>query len=415
MNVTKLREEFSTLKTATDEFVGLPEDADITQEQLDQNATRIERMTFIKAQIDQHAKFAQMKLDNPADPAAPGVITTPTDPSGRDEFTNISVADETPEQAALRFSRETAAINRWIRYGDPRGVKFAVSGGEQFTTNSALTTASGSNALLPVTVATPVVIKRILNPLRAAIQARGLKVMTTDTTEPISVPVFDDTANTADAIPQNQTGDNEKEPGLSNLVLGNTLYDSGTVWASNTLLNGLTYDLLGYLQPMLDQRIDIKQATAWMLDLATNATVGVTTASTAGVTYSELLAWQHSIPLVNRPWGAFILSDGLFQTIRNLVDSQGHPIYQESLRDDAPNTLLGWPVFLTDQLAAPAATAVSGVAIAANLTFVRDITNKRIARYVNIPTYRDQFGLAEFANGDFKYAASGVRALKHHA
>ena len=415
MNVTKLREEFSTLKTATDEFVGLPEDAAITQEQLDENATRIERMTFIKAQIDQHAKFAQMKLDNPADPAAPGTVTTPAEPTGREEFNRISVADETPEQAALRFAKDKAAVNRWIRYGDPRGVRFAASSGEQFTTNSALTTASGSNALLPVTVAPPVLIKRLLNPLRAAMVARGQPIMSTDTTENISVPVFDDTANTADVIPQNQTGDNEKEPAVAGVTLGATLYDSGTVWSSNTLLNSLTIDLLGYLQPMLDQRIDIKQAAAWMLDLATNATVGVTTAGTSTITYAELVAWQHSIAVVNRPYGAFILSDGLFQTLRNLVDSQNRPLYQESLRDDAPDKLLGWPVFITDQLAAPAATAVSGIAVATNLIFIRDITNKRIARYVNIPTYRDQFGLAEFANGDFKYTAGGARALKFHA
>lgn len=409
MNVTRLREEFATLQTESNQFMdaSTADGAEApSPEQLDANEKRLERMQTIQKQIDQHTQFAKLKLANPADTTVPGSVQTPAEPSGREEFMNIIVADETPEQAVRRYAQHKAAINNFIRTGDTRGLQFA---------NSALTTSVGSGALLPRRVGTPVVIKRMGNPIRQVIESRGLKVMETTTSEEIPVPVIDDTANSADAIAQNATGDNEKEPSITNLTLGNTLYDSGTVWSSNTLLNSLSFDLLAYLEPMLNKRIDRTQSKAWVDDMEANATVGKTTAGTATVTYLELLAWQHSIAVDNRANGAFIVSDGLFQTLRGLMDSQNHPIYQQSLRDDAPDQLLGWPIFVSADLAAPGAGAVSGLAVVADLLFVRDVTNRRIARYVNIPTYRDQFGIAEFANGDFKYAASGVRALKHAA
>ena len=407
----KAREKFAAHQNECNQFMDkFPEDGEArpSEDEFKANGTRIEEMKTLQKQIDQHAQFAQLKLDNPATTAAPGTIQTPSEPGGREEFSQIaqSLAIETKEQAEQRFSIHKAAVNHFIRTGEHKKVMF---------NNDAITTGTGSNAMLPVTVAPPVIIKRLVNPLRQALAARGLVAITTDTAEPISVPFFDDSGNTADVIPQNQTPDNEKEPVVTGMTLGNTLYDSGTVWSSNTLLNSLSFDLLAYIQPMLDSRIDIKQATAWMTSIKATATIGVTTASTAGVTFQELLTWQHSVPIVNRPYGVFVLSDGLFRAIRGLTDTQNRPIYQESLQDGAPDKLLGWPVFPSTALSDPAAGQISGLAVAANRIFVRDITNRRVTRYVNDADRRDQFGLAEFANGDFAFHPSAVRALKHAA
>ena len=407
----KAREKFAALQTECNQFMEkFPEDGENrpSDEEFSANGTRIEGMKTLQKQIDQHQQFAALKLENPTATAVPGTVTTPVEPGGREEFSQIAVSlsIETKEQGEQRFSLHKAAVNHFIRTGEHKRVMF---------NNNAITTGTGSNAMLPVSVAPPIVIKRLVNPLRQALAARGLVAITTDSSEPISVPFFDDSANAADVIPQNQTPDNEKEPSVTSLQLGNTLYDSGTVWSSNTLLNSLSFDLLAYIQPMLDSRIDIKQATAWMTSIKATAPVGVTTASTGGVTFPELLTWQHSVPIVNRPYGVFVLSDTLFRGIRGLVDNQNRPIYQESLQDGAPDKLLGWPIFVSTDLADPGPGQVSGLAVAANRIFIRDITNRRVARYVNDADRRDQFGLAEFANGDFQFHPSGVRALKHAA
>lgn len=406
INLKALREEFSTLHT---EATGIIEKAaednrELSDDEKAENEKRFSRMRVIKATVDDDAKFAGLVLAG----AAEGTVTKPRDPEGRQEFDN---ADPERQQFAKRegeadadfLKRHRKLVNDFIRSG-------TIPAKLQFT----LTTGSGTGVLLPTSVGKPVVIKAIRNTVRAAILARGLMAIETDGMESMSVPVFDDTANTADAIAQDNTSENNKDPNVSGLTLGADLYDSGTVWASNTLLNSLTFDLLGYLEPMLDARIQAAELAAWMTSLAAG-TVGVTTASTTGVTYGELLDWQHSIPLARRTDGVFFVSDGLFRALRGLVDGNGHPIFQESLRDDAPDRLLGWPVFPTTGLATPAAGAVSGVAASAEALVIRDVRNRRIARYQNIPTHPDQFGIRMFSNGDFAFVASAVRTLKHAA
>jgi HK97 family phage major capsid protein len=406
---TKLREEFSRLhgeaKTLIDGAIA--GGRELTADEKTANENRFKRLKTIKDTLDEQLRFANLAIaDAPTNGG--GGVTRGREPQGRDEFDR---SDPDRQQFAQRegetdagfLQRHRKLVNDFIRTG-------AIPAKLQFT----LTTGSGSGVLLPTSVGKPVVIKAIRNTVRAALMARGLKVIETDGMEAMSVPVFDDTANTADAIAENSTSENNKDPSVGGLDLGATLYDSGTVWASNTLLNSQTFDLLAYLEPMLDARIEAAELAAWMVLLAA-ATVGKTTSTTTGVTYGELLDWQHSIPLARRADGVFFVSDGLFRTLRGMVDDNDRPIYQESLRDDAPDRLLGWPLFPTTGLAAPAAGAVSGVAASAEALVVRDVKNRRIARYQNIPTHPDQFGIREFSNGDFKFVTSAVRTLKHAA
>ena len=404
----KLRTEFTTLqKTSADMFAAAEaEERAITDDERAAHEKRFTRLEQIKRTLDDHGKFAEMQL-------AAGKAQTPATPPGKTEAEeeaqrqhfaaggNGKNMDDKQRTAAHR-----EAVNHYIRTGETRTAKFS------------LTTGSGSGVLLPVTVGTPIVLKRLLNPVRAALLARGRVPIVTDGMENLVIPVFDDSANTADVIAQDSTSQNNKDPAVSGITLGAGLYDSGTIWSSNTLLQSTGFDLLGYLEPMLDERIDRTQLTAWFTSLIA-ATVGVTTASTTGITYNELLNWQHSIPLARRTNGVFFVSDGLLRALRGLVDTTGRPLYQESLRDDAPDLLLGWPLIVTDALAAPGPSAVSGVAASADGLIVRDVrggTNggRRVKTYEE-STHPDQFGIREFANGDFAFVPSAVRTLKHAA
>jgi HK97 family phage major capsid protein len=408
----KQREEFTRLQN---EALGIIQAAaegerDLTAEEKTENEKRFSRMQQIGDLVAEDTKFASLALQAAAVGAATPAIQLPTDAPGREEFAaskpgaNLFAAlpGEDPEKHRFRIHR--AAVNEFIRTGvEPAGLKFT------------LTTGSGSGVLLPTTIGVPIVLKRQRNVIRAARIARNLTTIITAGMEAITVPVFDDTANTADVIAQDNTSENNKDPSLTSIPLGADLYDSGTVWSSNTLLNSVGFDLLAYLEPMLQARIEDAELTAWATNLADNATVGKTTASTTGITYAELLDWQHSIPARYRGDGVFLVSDGLLRVLRGLVDAENRPLFQVSIRDDAPDTLLGWPLFVADDLDAPAAGAVSGIAASAEGLVIREVSNKRIARYANIPTHPDQFGIRMFSNGDFAFVTSKVRALKHAA
>jgi HK97 family phage major capsid protein len=402
----KLRAEFNALhKTSADVFAAAEaEGRPLTDEERTAHDTRFARMETLKRTMDDHGKFAAMQLaaGNAQTPATPPGQTEAQAEAERQGFT----APKTPATDAERRQQFSQAFNHYVRTGETRTAKFT------------LTTSTGSEVMMPVSVGMPIVLKRLMNPIRAALMARGRMPITTDGMETLKIPIFDDSANTADVIAQTSTSDNPKDPSLSGLTLGADLYDSGTIWSSNTLLQSTGFDLLSYLEPMLDERIDRAQLTAWFA-LLVAATVGKTTAATNNITYPELLDWQHSIPLARRRNGVFFVSDGLQRALRGLVDDNGQPLYQTSLRDDAPDLLLGWPVFVTDGLATPAAGAVSGVAASTDGLIVRDVRGgttggKRVKRYEE-STHADQFGIREFSNGDFKFVPSTVRTLKHAA
>lgn len=410
--VATLRTEFETLRTESQGVIDAALAAGarpLTDTERADNDRRYNRMTAITGILNERARFAALAIQG--DPAARGAVTQrPTDPPGRQEFDavigqggfHIGNGGQTEAERRDNYARGVAAVNHYIRHGTlPRGA-------EQF----ALITTTGTSVMLPTRVGEPFLIRRMRNPIRAALAARGLKPIVTDGAEAINVPVFDDTANNATDVAENLTAENNTDPTVTGLSLGAVLRDSGTVWNSNSLLMSTGFDLLGYVEPMLESRIDAREIAAWTALLAAG-TVGKTTATVNGVTYAELLDWQHSLAPARRFDGVFFVSDGLLRTLRGLVDSQNRPIYQESLRDDAPDKLLGWPLFVDESLATPATGAVSGVAASAESLLIRDVRSRRMTRYMNDSAHGDQFGLRLFTNSDFKFQAGGVRTLKH--
>ena len=420
IRLKELREEFAHLQTEAQGIVdaAVKEKRDLTDDETKANETRFSRMTQVKKQLDEDHRFASLAIAAAVEgkPVVPSgsvqigengpTLQFSADAPGRQEYERNREAGltfslrpgESEEGAKLRYHRD--AVNNFIRTGQEPDKRFT------------LITTTGTGVLVPGRIGPPMTIKRQSNPFRAALLARGLQPIKTDGMESLTVPIFDDSANSADVIPQNATGDNPKDPALSGLLLAAGLYDSGTVWSSNTLINSAGFDLMGYLEPLLEERIDQTQAAAW-ITLLQAGTIGKTTASTTGVTYSELLDWQHSIPVVRRSDGVFFVSDGLLRAIRGLVDSTGQPLFQLSMRDDVPDTLLGWPIFAVVGLPTPATGVVSGIAASASALAIRDVNNRRIARYSNQPNWPDQVGIRMFTNGGFNFVGSYVRTLKH--
>lgn len=431
LNTKPLREEFSRLHDEGRAVIekAATESRELTDDEKNENENRFKRMNTIKAQLEDDAKFAGLALTaapnggGTGDEKIPGHVELPGEAPGREEFSREQrrnefavLPGETPEAARQRLHRD--AVNEFIRTGRMPDKQFIASLPRDPAGQFTLITTTGSSVLVPAKVGPPQTIQRQRNPFRAALMARGLLPLRTTDSASVVAPIFDDAANTADVIAQSATGDNPKDPALTGLTLAANLYDSGTVWVSNMLINSSSFDLLAYLEPMLDERIDRTQVAAWIVQLQA-ATIGKTTASTTGVTYAELLDWQHSIPLTRRGDGVFFVADGLLRAIRGLVDSTGQPIFQKSMRDETPDTLLGWPIFPVDGLPTPAAGAVSGVAASASALVVRDVTGpdgaRRIARYANQPNWPDQVGIRMFQNGGFNFLTNYVRTLKHAA
>lgn len=403
-----LHEEFASVKAEASTVIekAKSENRDLTGEEREANEKRFARLDSIKAMVADENRLAGAAIEQYSaavkSQLAGGMTGEPT-----------AKADAAIVREMYGRKAHVKAIEDYIRFGT------VPQNREEF----AITTSTGSGVLLPKDVAPIVTIRRIFNPIFAALAAYGLKPLLTQGTETISIPLFDDSAVdgalTSEGATSETTGPGDPsaangDGGVAGIQLAAKLFDSGVVWNSNTQLSAITYDLLGYLNPMLDKRIDHKQSVAWCAQVGTNATAYVGSSPT-GITYADLVGWTHALKPEYRADGCFVINDGLLQAIETLVDTLGRPLYRQSIADNVPDTLMGYPVFVTDQFATPAANAKSGMFASAEALKVRVVENKRLVRYANIPTHPDQVGLQEFVNADFGFIPQGVRTFKHAA
>ena len=400
-----LHEEFAKLKNDAIATVAKAkaEDRDLTPEERETQDRLFARCDVIKGMLISEKQAADLSIEQfQKTQAAAKQNATATPPGvGGHQLT-------VRERYNGREGR--AAVNEYIRNGTMR---------EEFAlTSTAGASGGGPGVLVPVDVAPPVVIKRLPNSFIAALASRGYTPLYTPGTEPISQPVFDDTAQYASTFAETITTPDptppEQEPAITGSVYLNAYpHRSKAIWLTNTLLYAVDYDILSYVEPILQKRIDKMLEQIWTAKLlAISGVTTVTTQHAAGITYTDLLAWQTAIP--NAYWAdqVFLISPSLFTAARALVDSLGRPMYQESLAVDAPDTLFGRPVFVNEALAAYAANAVSGVTISASGFIARICRNQRLARYVNIPQYPDQFGTEIFGNADVAFVGPAVAVLK---
>lgn len=400
MDVKALREEFSKLHTDAETVIttAAKDKRELTAEEKEANTKRFARMDEIQSQVNDAKRLAEYSVMN-------GAAELPAQPKGKAEF-------DSEQSGKMAFDKDAykAAVNLFARTGDSsRAMQLA--GAMNFT----ITSGTASGIYIPKEVANPITIKRLPNAVREVLAVYGLQPITRTLTEAISLPVNDDSANSGQQQNEAATSGTAVDPDASgSITLSPTLYSSKQQWISNTTVGAVDFDLFAWVLPMLDRRLDKTQESAWVTKLKA-AVVGKTTASPTAITYSEWLAFEHSLPAAYRTDGAFILSDSAYQAVRGLVDDNNRPILDLDPANQFMATIHGKPVIVSDYFDAIAATKIVGAFVSASALMVFDAGLKRIARYVTQPAYPDQTGFELFANGDFNFVGAGVRTLAMHA
>lgn len=384
-----LREEFATLHTASNDLVKKVADEKraFSGEEKEANEKRFSRMSEIRGLIDQHKQLAEMKLaDIP-----------------EDKKENFQQDRQQHNDRRVEFTKEaaTAALNDYLRFG-----RISDSLRQEFTLDST----SGSGVLIPAQVATPAVVRKNNNKIRAALAYRGYSPIVSTACVTIKVPTIDDDSNAAAAQSESATSQTVAEPTAAGISLDPTLYTSKGIWMSNTALMAPGFDAWSYLNPLLSQRIDLAQEAAAFTGIIAS-TPGKTAASATAITYAEVLDLEHSLKVAYRSDAVLFVSDGFYRLLRGLVDSQGRPLVEINPATQI-ETLHNYPIFITDNLeVCTAGKVVAAIASAAAL-FVYDCGGQRLARYTNYPARPDQTGFELFANGDSDFLAKGLKTLK---
>lgn len=143
---------------------------------------------------------------------------------------------------------------------------------------------------------------------------------------------------------------------------------------SEELLNDSVFNLESYIAREFARRIGSKEEEAFfvgdgagkpsgILAATGGGQIGVTTAGATAITLDEILDLFYSLKSPYRKNAVFIMNDATVKAIRKLKDSTGQYLWQPSIKEATPDTILNRPLYTSayvPTIAAEAKTVVFG-------------------------------------------------------
>jgi HK97 family phage major capsid protein len=271
-----------------------------------------------------------------------------------------------------------------------------------------------------------------LNKLEIALKAYGgmmqaADLMRTDTGATLPMPTFNYTNVLATIVGEASGSTNDSSTPFGSANLGAYTYRSPLLPISYEFLQDSAFGedyiveaLSGSIARAVNAHATTGTGTGQPRGIMADAVSGKvgTTGQTLTVIYDDLIDLQHSVDPAYRPMSSFMFNDGSLKVIRKIKDSQNRPIfvpgYEQGAPGGAPDTILGSPIVINQDMAAMAANAKSiafGALKKYKLRIVRDVTVLRL-----VERYADQLQVAFllFMRADGRLLDAGTNPVKYY-
>jgi HK97 family phage major capsid protein len=336
------------------------------QAEFDKHLTNVERLD---AAINRHEKVLAL--------AAEAHFDNATDEQIRDEFGKPTKAK------ASEFSNFIK--NGWA--GLPAGTS-RISNAQTVGTNS-----EGGYAVSPEYQATIIESMKAYGGMRAV--SDSIRTMTGAN---IPYPTGDATGEVGEQLDESSTAaDLDTVFGVVNLPA--FVFSSKTIVVSNQLLQDAFIDIEAYVKKVLAVRIARILNTKFTTGAGTTTPFGVSAAASAGATgatgttltviYDKLVDLQHSVnrEYRNLPNVGFMMADATLAIVRKIKDGNSRPIfvpgYETATDTRAPDSMLGSPIYINDDVAVMAANAKSILFGAFSKYMIRDVMDLVLHRFTD--------------------------------
>jgi HK97 family phage major capsid protein len=284
------------------------------------------------------------------------------------------------EHLAGKGSKGAALFAKWVRGGDS-----ALSAAEWTEIRNTMSTTTGSEG--GYSVQTEVATK-IMDALKAFGGVRSVAtVLQTGAGNPMSFPTSDGTSETGEQVAEN-TEVAAADPVLGTLALDTYKFSSKVVACPVELLQDSTVDIEAFVNGRLATRIARITNNKFTLGTGSSTPRGVvvaagagkvgTTGQTLSVIFDDLVDLVHAVDPAYRglPGCAFMMHDDSLAVVRKLKDTQGRPIFlpgYDGLTGTMPDSLLGYPIQINQDMAVMAASAKSILFGNFSFYYVRDV------------------------------------------
>lgn len=314
---------------------------------------------FDAAMVSSDALMAQIAREERSEEVARELAASAAE--RRDDHAGVILTVDPKEQAALEKRFMTATLRQRAGIDLNEADKKLVA---TFRNTAMSTGTQGVEMIAPLFQRELLIAMKAQGGMRAA-----ARVIQTDTGASLPWPTMDDTAQSASIITENSAITEDTELTFNTVTVGAFTYKSGVLLISLQLLQDSAFDFDSIIRDALASRFVRKQNADFTTGAGTTLPFGVVTKASSGkvgttgqtltVIYDDLVDLFHSVDPVYRAGASWMMADSSIQVIRKLKDSQGHPLWQPSLTVGAPDSLLGLPIVVNQNVAAMAANAKS--------------------------------------------------------
>lgn len=351
MNIQALREKIQALALQANNQIANKGDATWTKEEQTQFDNWADEIGQLKNQIASAEKMRALDADNFFE-------TAPTKKTDDVEITDL------------------VAVALYLRNGTNVTAEQAVAIRNAMST----TTPSEGGYTVPAEIAAMVIEK-----LKAFGGMREVaEIITTDSGTKLNFPTSDGTGEEGEIV-----GENTAVAGLDvtfgTVPLEVYMYSSKKIALPLQLIMDSAIDVIAFVLTRLATRIARIQNRHYTVGTGTNQPFGIIpqagvgkigpTGQTLTITYDDMVDLKHSVNRAYRARARYMMNDMSVAVISKLKDTTGRPIWVPSVVLGTPDTVLGFPVAINDDVPVMAANAKS-VAFGDLSTYViRDVKN----------------------------------------
>ena len=239
-------------------------------------------------------------------------------------------------------------------------------------------------------------LREVIKSMKAYSGIRELaRELNTDTGASIPLLTGNATTEKGELLAENTTAATA-DTAFGTIALATYKFSSKSIPVSMELLQDSYIDMEAYIAEILTTRLGRITADYFATGTGSSQPMGLVTASTNGatgasgatttVTYGKLVDLQHSVNRAYRglPNVGFMMADLTVAKLRQIVDGNSRPIfvpgYEVANNLAAPDTLLGAPIYICDEVPVMAASAKSILYGAFSKYCVRNVMALRLWR-----------------------------------
>lgn len=347
------------------------------------------------------------------------------------ELANALTAEQAGEEADAAahnarnkhpaVAKSRALFAKWLKGGDK-----AMSAQDWADIRATMSTTTGSEG--GYTVQTDIA-KTVADALKQYGGVRSVAtVIQTEMGNPMSFPTSDGTSEIGELIPENASATNQ-DPSFSTLSLNVFKFSSKDIAVPIELLQDSSVDIEAFVLKRITDRLGritnqmftVGTGIAQPRGIVTASTLGITGAAgqTTTITYDDLIDLIHSVDPAYRMSSqcGFMLHDTTMREIRKLKDDSGRPVFMpgyDGLADAMPDTILGYPVTINQDIPVMAASAKSVLFGDMSRYYVRDVLQNILHRFEDsVYAKKGQVGFLAWARSGGNLIDVGG-AVKHY-